>query len=71
MDEYHHMEGHVTENDYEERASGSAESFTPSGRKEKRKQTKEDTLYGVFASDSSSDDGGSSKKPKKIRNLWT
>ncbi|KAL9683074.1 hypothetical protein QQ045_014888 [Rhodiola kirilowii] len=64
MDEYQHMEGHGTENDYENGQWIGGE-FYASGRKEKRKQTKEDTLYGVFASDSSSDDGGSSKKRKK------
>ncbi|WOH03633.1 hypothetical protein DCAR_0623032 [Daucus carota subsp. sativus] len=67
MDDDQEMEKFGMDNDFEGGQYVGAE-FYYARRKDKRTQTKDDVLYGVFASDDSDSDDYSSKKKKKRKN---
>ncbi|WCJ40565.1 Tuftelin-interacting protein 11 [Euphorbia peplus] len=66
MDDYQDMDRFGMDNDFDDGQWINGE-FYHRGRKDKRKQTKDDILYGVFADGSDSDDGG--RKRRKDRDF--
>ncbi|KAK9819736.1 hypothetical protein WJX72_001760 [[Myrmecia] bisecta] len=64
MDEHQNYERFDVDNDYEggEWIGG---EFFHTGKRQKRSQTKEDVLFGVFQGDSDSDDGGRGRRKRK------
>ncbi|KAL3729795.1 hypothetical protein ACJRO7_026868 [Eucalyptus globulus] len=67
MDEDHEMERFGMDNDYDDGQWIDGE-FYYRRRREKRAQTKDDVLYGVFASGDSDSDYGDSSKRKRRKN---